>query len=73
MIRFRLKEHIAEKEFRLRRKITFQEIQAETGINATVLSKMANPKYCYSTTTDTIEILCRYFECSIGEFIELVD
>ena len=49
MIRFRLKELIAEKEFREQRKITLIEVAEKTGVNRTSLSKMQNPANRHST------------------------
>lgn len=72
MIRFKIKELIAEKEFELRRKITLQEIAEQTGVNRTALSKMMNPAYNYSTTTKAIESLCAYFDCRVEQVIEYV-
>jgi putative transcriptional regulator len=60
MIRFRLKELIAEKEFRERRVITMTEVAAQTGINRMTLSKIANHPG-YSTVTDNLDRLCDYF------------
>ena len=70
MIRFKVKELIAEKEFNERRKITLQEIADSANVNRTALSKMMNPSYQYSTTTKAIESLCRYFECKVEDVIE---
>jgi putative transcriptional regulator len=42
MIRFRLKELIAEKEFRERRVITMTRSRLRQGINRMTLSKIAN-------------------------------
>ena len=56
MIRFRLKEVIADKEFELGRRITLSEIAAATGIHRTTLSKIANQRG-YNTTTDNIDKL----------------
>lgn len=72
MIRFRIKELIAEKEFNERRKVTLQEIAEDTGVNRTALSKMMNPSYEYSTTTKAINALCEYFSCTVGDVIEYV-
>ncbi len=72
MIRFRIKELIADKEFREKRKITLQEVAAEAGVNRTALSKMMNPSYEYSTTTRAIDALCEYFECEVGDVIVYV-
>jgi putative transcriptional regulator len=60
MIRFRLKELIADKEFNENRRITFDEIAKSTGIHRTTLSKVANQKG-YNTTTDVLDKLCIYF------------
>jgi len=69
MIRFRLKELIAEKEFRERRVITMTEIAANTGINRMTLSKIAN-RPGYSTVTDNLDKLCEYFGCRIEQLAE---
>lgn len=69
MIRFRLKELIAEKEFRERRVITLTEVANETGINRMTLSKIANHPG-YSTVTDNLDRLCKYFNCRIDQLAE---
>ncbi len=69
MIRFRLKELMADKAFRESRRITFEEVSSSTGINRTTLSKMANQKG-YNTTTDNLDALCRYFSVTTGEIAE---
>lgn len=72
MIRFRLKELIADKEFKEERRITLDEIAGETKIHRTTLSKIANKKK-YNTTTDVLERLCKYFEVNVGQIAEYVD
>lgn len=69
MIRFRLKELVAEKEFRERRVITMTEVAAQTGINRMTLSKIANHPG-YSTVTDNLDKLCDYFGCRIEQLAE---
>jgi len=69
VIRFKIKELIAEKEFKERRKITLQEVADSTGVNRTALSKMMNPSYEYSTTTKAIDSLCQYFGCKVEDVI----
>lgn len=59
MIRYRLKELIADKQFKERRVITLAEISEATGIHRATLSKVANTPG-YSTVTDNIEKLCVY-------------
>lgn len=71
MIRFRLKELIADKEFKDGRRITLEEISRETGIHRTTLSKIANQKG-YVTNTDVLDRLCAYFEAQVGDLIERV-
>ncbi len=69
MLRFKLKERIADKEFRERRRITLQEVAAETGITRNTLSKMINPSGA-SVRSEYIDRLCTYFGCRIEEFVE---
>lgn len=68
MIRFRIKELMTDKAFKEDRRITFEELATTTGINRTTLSKMANQKG-YNTTTDNLDALCKYFDCSIGDLV----
>ena len=71
MLRFKLKELIAQKEFAEDRQITIKEIAEETGINRMTLSKIINHKG-YSTVTDNIDKLCIYFDCSVSDLVEIV-
>jgi len=72
MIRFRLRELMTDKAFKENRRITFEEVSTETGVNRTTMSKMVNTRG-YNTTTDNLDRLCRYFKCSVGELIEYVE
>ncbi len=69
MIRYRLKELIADKEFQEDRRITMDEITQATGISRPTLSRIANTKG-YSTTTDILDKLCNYFECRLDQLAE---
>lgn len=69
MLRFRVKELIADKEFRENRRVTLDEIQQATGIHRTTLSKIANQKG-YNTTTDNLDKLCGFFECGVEQLVE---
>ncbi len=71
MIRFRLKELIADREFKGGKRITFEEIAQNTGIHRTTLSKIAGTRG-YNTTTDNIDLLCKYFGCKVGDLMEYV-
>jgi len=71
MIRFRLKERIADWEFKEGRNLTLAEIAKETGIHRTTLSKIANIR-SYNTTTDNIDKLCQFFKCDVKDLMEVV-
>lgn len=72
MIRVLVKQLLDDKEFRERRHITLNEVSKETGISRPTLTRVVNVPG-YNTNTDTIEALCRYFECTPGELLQLVD
>jgi DNA-binding Xre family transcriptional regulator len=71
MIRFRLKELLAEKEFRERRVITLIEVASCSGVHRTTLSRIANDPG-YSATTAVLDRLCEYFRCPVGDLVEHV-
>ena len=71
MIRFLLKERIAEKEFKEKRKITLDEVSSETGISRNTLSRIAN-SYGYNTTTDALDKMCNYFQCDISDIVKYI-
>ncbi|MGK0215956.1 MAG: putative transcriptional regulator [Gammaproteobacteria bacterium] len=72
MIRFRLKELIAEKGFQEGRRVTIDEVAKETGVHRTTLSKIANQKG-YKTNTEVLDKLCRYFGVEIGQVAEYLE
>jgi putative transcriptional regulator len=71
VIRFRLKELVADREFSIGRRVTFEEIAKQTGIHRTTLSKIAGQRG-YNTTTDNIDRLCRFFSCPVERLMEYV-
>ncbi|AWY01104.1 transcriptional regulator [Marinomonas primoryensis] len=71
MLRFKLKELLAEKSFQEGRRVTMIEVAEKTGINRITLSKIANQKG-YSTVTDNLDKLCIYFECDISDLVEFI-
>ncbi len=71
MIRFRLKQLVADREFREGRRITLEEISQVTGVHRTTLSRLANQKG-YNTTTDVLDKLCAYLGVGIGDLAEYV-
>ncbi len=71
MIRYRLRELMADYQFRTDNRLTFDELAKATGIHRTTLSKIANHK-SYNTTTDNIDRLCDFFDCPINAIMEHV-
>ncbi|KXS54299.1 helix-turn-helix domain-containing protein [Marinobacter persicus] len=72
MIRFRLKELLAEKGFREDRRVTLDEVSKETGIHRTTLSKIANQRG-YKTNTEILDKLCAYFDVPLEGVAEYLD
>lgn len=72
MIRFRLKELIADKGFREARRVTIDEVAKETGIHRTTLSKIANQKG-YKTNTEVLDKLCTFFRVEIGDVAQYIE
>lgn len=71
MLRYKLKELTAEKEFRERRRVTVQEIAEATGITRNTLSKMLN-QHGASVRSENLDRLCAYFDCRIEQLVEYV-
>ena len=72
MIRYRLRELMADYQFRKGSRLTFDELAKETGIHRTTLSKIANLR-SYNTTTDNIDSLCKFFNCQVGDLMQYVE
>lgn len=71
MIRFRLKELMADYEYRKNKKLTLEMLAEGTGIHRVTLSKIANKKG-YSTTTANADAICSFFGCGVGDLMEHV-
>lgn len=71
MIRIKLKQLLDDKAFKEGRRITLNEVSERTGIARATINRIAN-KPGYNTTTDNIEALCRYLDCTPCDLIELV-
>lgn len=71
MIRYRLRELMAERQFKEGRLITVNEVAEATGIHRITLSRILNQRG-YNTGTENIDRLCRYFSCEVGQVIEYV-
>lgn len=71
MLRFKLRERIADLEFKQRRRITLQEIAEASGVSRMTLSKMIN-QHGAVVRSDVIDALCKYFQCEVQELVQYV-
>ena len=71
MIRYRVQELLADKQFAEDRVVTITELATATGISRVTLSKMINQRG-YITGSDNLDSLCRYFGCSLDKLAEYV-
>ena len=69
MLRFKLKERIADMEFREKRRVQLQDVAIATGLNRMTLSKIAN-QHGANVQTAVLDKLCTYFGCRIEELVE---
>lgn len=69
MLRFKLRERIADYEFRERKRLQLQTLAAETGLNRMTLSKLVN-QHGANVQTDVLDKLCTFFGCRIEELVE---
>jgi len=72
MIRIKYKQHLDDKCFREKRKITLDIASKETGMSRTRLSQIANTPG-YNTNIEAIDILCKYFDTTPCELLEYID
>lgn len=72
MIRYRLRELMADYQFKTGTRLTMEELSKSTGIHRTTLSKIANQR-SYNTTTDNIDKLCNFFKCRIEDLMQYVE
>ena len=71
MIRFRLRERMADKSFKSGQRVTLESVAEATGVHRATLSKIASQRP-YNTTTEVLDKLCKFFECSWSEIAEYV-
>lgn len=69
MLRYRLKELLADKEYKDGRVITMIEVAKTTEIHRMTLSKIANQRGC-NPTADVFDRLCTFFGCRIEQLVE---
>ena len=66
MIQSRLRELMGAKSRRERRRITYGDIQDQTGINKNTLTRLANDRSSM-VGMSVIDRLCGYFVCQPGD------
>ena len=71
MIRFKIQELLAEKQFKEGKRVTLIEVSEATGINRMTISRMINNRG-YSTVTDNLDKLCKFFNCNLEDIAEYV-
>ncbi len=71
MIRSKLKYLRVRKEEAEGRKLPYKTITAETGLSEGVLVRLMNSNF-ERIETPTLDALCGYFACGIGELLEYV-
>lgn len=71
MIQCRLRELIAIKSRQERRRITYEDIQAESGVNKNSIAKLTNDRSAM-VGLSVIDRLCAFFECQPGEIFVYV-
>ncbi|RMH40005.1 MAG: helix-turn-helix domain-containing protein [Gammaproteobacteria bacterium] len=71
MIRYHLKELIAEKEFQTGKRLSLKEIADATGIHLSTLSRIANQK-APNTTIGNLEKICNFLNCKIQDLVEFL-
>ncbi len=71
MIKSKLKLLIAQREVATGEKITYESLAAATDLSKTTLNRLAEGK---TDRVDflTLDKLCRYFECGIGDLLAYV-
>ena len=69
MIRYRIQELLADKQFKEGRRVTLIELAEASGISRVTLSKMVNQRG-YGTLTDHLDRLCSFFGCRIEQLAE---
>lgn len=71
MIQSRLKRLRLEKEEREGRKLTYRTIAEEAGISSGVVTRLMNGVPARLDTA-TVNTLCRYFKCGVGDLLVYV-
>ena len=60
---------MADRSFKSGQRVTLEAVAEATGIHRATLSKIASQR-AYNTTTDNLDKLCKFFDCSWAEIAE---
>lgn len=71
MIQIQIKQLLAVKQQQLGKKITLTEVSEKTGISRMTLYRAINFSD-YGLTTDTLDKLCGFFQCDLGELVTYI-
>ena len=71
MIRSRMKRLRLDKEEQEGRKLSYEVISKETGLSKGVIVRLMNSNF-ERIETPTINALCAYFACGVGDLLEYV-
>lgn len=71
MLRFKIKERMADMEFAEDRRVTIGEVAEAAGIHRMTLSKLINQRG-YNTGSENLDRLCAFFSCEIGDLVEYI-
>ena len=71
MIRILFKQLLDNKSFQDKKRITIGEVCEETGISRATMTRISNQPG-YNTNTDTVNLLCEYFDCEAGELLQFI-
>lgn len=71
MVRSNVGVLIAQKESREGRKLPYRIVTQETGLSSGVLTRLVNSEFD-RVERGTLDTLCRFFGCGIGELLEYV-
>lgn len=71
MLRFKIKERMADMEFAEDRRVTIGEVAEAAGIHRMTLSKLINQRG-YNTGSENLDRLCAFFGCEIGDLVEYI-
>lgn len=72
MIQSKLRRLRFEKEEKEGRKLTYETLREETGLASNTLARLLKPDPLDRVDAQTLDALCRYFECSVCDVLEYV-